>query len=713
MAERINGGMIYDDVTGDYVGRIDMNGEKQYFPGATDILGLTAAINGAVKTVDLTAPGVVPIGGFAALDTQAILDNSLPMQSYAALRLYAGRAIGIRITTPGVAGLFQQDVSDTLSVDNGGTIIIDTLGRRWKRIFNGILEAEWFNAKGDGTTDDTVALRNWLNTVSAVHSLSNPNSIYLVAPTAGPGSVILPLVATRNIIGRGAKIKIKDSSGQFYGILGSGDFGVDLSGTKISSIVFDHNKNGNTYTASANVLTQPHFTFVARNGVDIDFINNIVLDPVCTNSVYLNGVVSGVALIKRSRVNNNKFLNVGGSAIVHDHSTIYITGDDAEIKGNYGQANGLGTTGAACFIEPHSTRFEVSDNRAYDFDGLANITGIYSGGDTVDAKVFNNAGTCLQFGIRIFSTTSGLHTTGYGIDGMDVYNNNIRIRQSLLPAGTNRAYLGVGVQSGSSLPIRNLKIRNNTVEYDSETVAGTYNGLASALGILESSNNTVFENIYIGGNTVINSPGPALALGFGNGTFVNCRIDVNTFINPGQGLSASVASYKAGIWLGGQIYTGFLKIAKQNISDTYATTRLNFGIYATPVSDSTACIFEAEADIVLIGDGVVFSRSFANVGNKVLPLFLGRLNKVPAFTTHTYKVGSVIEDTLSPLTYKIKVQGSTWLTEGYATTAPTTGVHQAGSLRVFPVPVAGGAQGTICVTAGTPGTWKNFGTVVA
>jgi hypothetical protein len=49
----------------------------------------------------------------------------------------------------------------------------------------------------------------------------------------------------------------------------------------------------------------------------------------------------------------------------------------------------------------------------------------------------------------------------------------------------------------------------------------------------------------------------------------------------------------------------------------------------------------------------------------------------------------------------------------YATAAPTSGTWNKGDSVMNGNPSAGGTAGWICVTAGTPGTWKTFGTISA
>jgi len=107
----------------------------------------------------LAQAATLPMMAFTAAEAQSIFDNALPLQSYTALRAYGGRAAGVRITTPGVAGTFWRDQSDMTSADNGGTIIVDASGRRWKRQYSGALDISWFGADVTGVNDSSAALQ--------------------------------------------------------------------------------------------------------------------------------------------------------------------------------------------------------------------------------------------------------------------------------------------------------------------------------------------------------------------------------------------------------------------------------------------------------------------------------------------------------------------------------------------------------------------------
>lgn len=115
-----------------------------------------------LNTAVLAQPSGALSVGYDDGTVQDVLDNAKAMQSYTALRNYSGRATGVRITSPGIAGFFQRLGTAGL-VDNNGTIIIDALGRAWQRLHGPVIDPRWFGAKLDwnGTTgtDDTAALQ--------------------------------------------------------------------------------------------------------------------------------------------------------------------------------------------------------------------------------------------------------------------------------------------------------------------------------------------------------------------------------------------------------------------------------------------------------------------------------------------------------------------------------------------------------------------------
>ena len=114
------------------------------------------AFSGPAGTV---AAGTNPTsGGF--VDQSG--NTTVVIGTYALLRSYVGpsskiRCLGRSNLFDGASGFFVLDATDTTSADNDGTIIVDALGRRWKRDLTMGVMVSWFGAKGV-STDDSAAI---------------------------------------------------------------------------------------------------------------------------------------------------------------------------------------------------------------------------------------------------------------------------------------------------------------------------------------------------------------------------------------------------------------------------------------------------------------------------------------------------------------------------------------------------------------------------
>jgi hypothetical protein len=69
-------------------------------------------------------------------------------------------------------GLFRYDASDTTTADDGGTVIVDAAGNRWKRQYDQNGALTWFGARIDNTTNDAAALTA-ANATGLIYFLKN------------------------------------------------------------------------------------------------------------------------------------------------------------------------------------------------------------------------------------------------------------------------------------------------------------------------------------------------------------------------------------------------------------------------------------------------------------------------------------------------------------------------------------------------------------
>jgi hypothetical protein len=114
-------------------------------------------------------------------------------------------------TIDGGGGQWQYVSTDTTSSDNGCTIHVDSLNRRWYRITNGaMLNVKWCGAVGNDVADDTVAMQHAHNLGGIVYYPATSAGYKFSAITIpsggilGDGSCQQPLTACSSLISTAA-----------------------------------------------------------------------------------------------------------------------------------------------------------------------------------------------------------------------------------------------------------------------------------------------------------------------------------------------------------------------------------------------------------------------------------------------------------------------------------------------------------------------------
>lgn len=135
--------LIKDAVAGDvlYVCQYDLL-SRQAIVNVSKPLALAASEELRLKLMG--ADGSSMIGGALYSDITSYSGTATRLE------LYGGLATG-----DGGEGVFIRDPSDTTSPAVTGLVSIDALNRRWKREYQGDVQAKWFLIKGDKVTDDT------------------------------------------------------------------------------------------------------------------------------------------------------------------------------------------------------------------------------------------------------------------------------------------------------------------------------------------------------------------------------------------------------------------------------------------------------------------------------------------------------------------------------------------------------------------------------
>jgi hypothetical protein len=82
-------------------------------------------------------------------------------------------------------GAFRYDSTDTTTADNGGTVIVDSAGRRWKRQWSGAVNTKWWGATGDD------AVLTAAKTAAGVGGIICVNSAITLTSTATTDGYVL------------------------------------------------------------------------------------------------------------------------------------------------------------------------------------------------------------------------------------------------------------------------------------------------------------------------------------------------------------------------------------------------------------------------------------------------------------------------------------------------------------------------------------------
>lgn len=522
----------FDFQDGLKVGGVDVTALNQTFtPAGAGLVGFTpvgnlSAGNVQAALAELESEKV----GFARLDdtdgsslvgydggtVQDVMDSAKPMADYTALRVYTGRATSVRITSNGIAGFFYRDDADTSSADNGGTIIVSSNAKRWKRFYDGLVDAAWFGivADWDGATgtDNTPRFQNAIN-----YCISNNKNLFIPPSKKqyminGVGSGLAPntdggLVVNGSLVlfMYGATLKINNTSSSSYvGINIRNAKDVAIVGGAIEGDRLNHigttgeQGHGLVITGSDRVYIRDVNIFNCWGdsiGIRTDgnpTNKNIVLDNVTSNAARRNGLT--VQLVDGMQVLNCKFLNTSGTAPQ--------AGVDVEPNPLEGTAKNI--TFQNCYF---------AGNASFDFTGgygggMENI--LISGCSFADvlATSISMSGQSVLSNVGIIGNTFRMRAgSGIGIAISNIANSvtvseNILIREGAFSSGASAGLYSDGTNNAVTFSRNKIKGFRSAIQVNSVNVNNLNivdNDISEcARGLLT---NVAVSKLFLSGNT--------------------------------------------------------------------------------------------------------------------------------------------------------------------------------------------------------------------
>ena len=409
-------------------------------------------------------------------------------------------------------GQFDYDASDTTSADDGGTIIVDAAGRRWKRwLPDRVLTPQMFGCKCDNATDDRVRLQAMFNAANR------------------PEGNLIRLIAGQCLVSDSVNIDYP------VAIVGEGPQ-MQPAGTPYAGFVFTHPTHNFLVVrhSKANLFAD----FGIRAGVtrtagcDILVQGDGENQPIGTvfRSLVCNGGFTALSIpnMRHLSVTNCGFYNIGhnggGNAIYYPSNVNPDSGDNYIVGNTFQSSEVAGVHGhgySAIYLES-TFALCITANKFFGFE--------YG----IECNVKNTSGNLLVNG-NSFEQQTSCHidirqgAAGAGIGNIVIVGNEFSQLDSVANP-VNPSLPTINVQAGmSGAYVNNLLISSNVFN-DSYTTTASIVALADGPGALIEGN--VF-NLY--GKS---QPGALQTFGYA----AACRLLDNVFRN-----MATSQHYKNGL----------------------------------------------------------------------------------------------------------------------------------------------------------------------
>ncbi|MDF2722335.1 MAG: hypothetical protein K0Q59_2010 [Paenibacillus sp.] len=368
------------------------------------------------------------------------------------------------VSDAGQEGIFYYDAADTSTADNTGLVIVSTAGLRYKRSYTGELNAKWFGAKGDGTTNDTTALQAAISAMPAA-TIVIPAGTYLVGElTVSSHITLLGLgnVVIKGSVTGGAVISLQASSTK-----------IALQSFKVDAALVS--KSGIVINSGCSQVTIDSVEVANVNGDTTRGGYGILLENGAANigitGCYIHDVAGYEDGVEGNSPGASRGIHIRAAQQVRISRCLFERIDGFE-DGDMIQVHGVAQTGGIW----NKSDVLIEGNRFIDFKKRAvkiQASGVTVRNNVITSTHAGSGSDCAYSGISAFDADSiliegnriDLTRSRYGIEADGIVNSTITgndIRVDVAMAYPNAR---AGGQNGISLfgGSRNSVVTGNTI----------------------------------------------------------------------------------------------------------------------------------------------------------------------------------------------------------------------------------------------------------
>lgn len=380
------------------------------------------------------------------------------VDSIAALRALSGArnqrasVLGYYAKGDGGGGQYFLDPIDSITADNGGTVIVANDGARWKLAFVGSVSIDQFGAKGDGVTDDSLRIQAAIDFSSATAvpitasaktyalalsqriAVEGYNNAYtaLVAKTrlsltgAGIGKTIFKLLNNQSTV----------ASPKWFNVMTGNTI---IRNLKLSNYTVDVNGQNNKidspsdplpgYTCAALMITGS----VSSVGIDARLYDSVIEDLEVLNNPGVTNIGIGSRYghpgITSRNVTIQRIRSYNSGIDSKDHSSIFAFGDNVRVL-DCEFDHPVPATGVRMPIVAVELHGSGNEMAGCNINNYMQVAWISAGdeGERTRVSIHDNRGKTTWYGIALF-TNAVWHDN---LSGIDIHDNILHITADVI-----------------------------------------------------------------------------------------------------------------------------------------------------------------------------------------------------------------------------------------------------------------------------------------